>query len=144
LVIERLSRNDAVDLLEAEIHDEAEAEMIRDELNTLYQEIVNIGIERGQRLLTGEQVKAATDFVKVDIEKLEQRQRSAERVRLFDGLNLGTPDVAVGIRALSPDRFHAVVDVLVTITVQPCGKGHWVNGDRFDPHRVTATPKLAV
>ena len=60
---------------------------------------------------------------------------------MFEGLKLGTPDVEVRIRALSPDRFRAVVDVLMTVKVQPVGKGHRVNGDRFDPDRVIRTPK---
>jgi DNA invertase Pin-like site-specific DNA recombinase len=141
LVIERLARPDAVDLLKAEIHDAAEAEAIRTELNTLYQELEQIGIERGQRLLTGEQAKIATDVVKADIAELERRQRSEERLRVFDGLELGTPKVAVGIRALSPDRFRAVIDVLMTVVVKPVGKGHRLNGDRFDPGRIVPTPK---
>ena len=101
-VIERLARPDAKDLLKAEIHDAAEAEAIRTELNTLYQELANIGVERGQRLLTGQQAKIATDLINEDIAKLERRQQSAERLRVFEGLKLGTPDVEVGIRALSP------------------------------------------
>lgn len=141
LVIERLSREDAKDLLKAEIHDAAEAEAIRTELNDLYQELENIGIERGQRLLTGPQAKIATDLISADIAKLERRQQSAERLRVFEGLELGSPEVETGIRALSPDRFRAVVDVLMTLTVQPVGKGHRVNGDRFDPNRVHAAPK---
>src|SRR5262249_46991638 len=59
----RLAMPDAVDLLKAEIHDEAEAEAIRTELNTLYGELEKIGIERGQRLLTGQQAKIATDLI---------------------------------------------------------------------------------
>ena len=140
LVIERLAQPDAKDLLHAEIHDATEAEAIRTELNTLYAELENIGIERGQRLLTGQQAKIASDIVQEEIAKLERRQQSAERLRVFEGLKLGTPDVEVGIRALSPDRFRAVVDVLMTITVMPVGKGHRVNGDRFDPNRVLVTP----
>jgi DNA invertase Pin-like site-specific DNA recombinase len=141
LVIERLAQPDAKDLLKAEIHDAAEAEAIRTELNTLYQELTNIGVERGQRLLTGQQAKIATDLINEDIAKLERRQQSQERLRVFDGLNLGTPDVEIGIRALNPDRFRAVVNVLMTLTVQPVGRGHRLNGDRFDPNRVVATPK---
>ena len=41
----------------------------------------------------------------------------------------------------SPDRFRAVVTVLMSLTVQPVGKGHRLNGERFDPNRVEATPK---
>lgn len=141
LVIARLSREDAKDLLKAEIHDAAEAEAIRAELNALYTEIENIGIERGQRLLTGPQAKIATDLISADIAKLERRQQSQERLQVFDGLELGTPDVEVGIRALSADRFRAVIDVLMTLVVQPVGKGHRVNGERFDPERIIPTPK---
>ena len=137
-MIERLARPDAKDLLKSEIHDAAEAEAIRTELGTLYQELANIGVERGQRLLTGQQAKIATDLINEDITKLERRQQSAERLRVFEGLKLGTPDVEVGIRALSDDRFRAVVNMLMTLTVQPVGKGH-----RFDPNRIHATPREA-
>jgi DNA invertase Pin-like site-specific DNA recombinase len=132
LVIGRLAMGDAADLLRAEIHDQAEAEAIRDELNTLYGELDKIGVERGQRLLTGAQAKIASDLILEDIAKLERRQQDTERVRVFDGLQLGTPNVALGVRALSPDRFRAVLDVLMTVTVAPVGKGSHV----FDPERV--------
>jgi DNA invertase Pin-like site-specific DNA recombinase len=132
LVVGRLAMPDAVDLLKAEIHDQVQAETIRDELNTLYAEIEQIGVERGQRLLTGPQAKVATDLINEDIAELEARQHDAERIRIFDGLQLGTPKVELGIRALSPDRFRAVLDVLMTITVAPVGKGAHV----FNPERV--------
>jgi hypothetical protein len=141
LVIERLAQPDAKDLLKAEIHDAAEAEAIRTELNTLYQELTNIGVERGQRLLTGQQAKIATDLINEDIAKLERRQQGEQRLQVLEGLEIGTPDVAVGVEALPPDRFRAVVTMLMTLTVSPVGKGHRLGGDRFDPNRVHATPK---
>jgi hypothetical protein len=61
IIAGRLAMSDAVDLLKAEVHDEAEVESIRIELETLFGELTKIGIERGQRLLTGEQAKIATD-----------------------------------------------------------------------------------
>jgi DNA invertase Pin-like site-specific DNA recombinase len=132
LVVGRLAMPDAVDLLKAEIHDQAEAEQIREELNVLYEELEKIGVERGQRLLTGQQAKIASDLINADIAELEARQTDAERIRIFDGLKLGTPEVELGIRALSPDRFRAVLSVLAEITVAPVGKGHKV----FKPGRV--------
>jgi DNA invertase Pin-like site-specific DNA recombinase len=132
LVIGRLAMPDAVDLLKAEIHDQAEAEAIREELNTLYGELEKIGVERGQRLLTGPQAKIATDVINADIAKLESRQQDAERIRIFDGLKLATPKVGLGIKALTPDRFRAVVGVLMTVTIAPVGKG----GKVFNPERV--------
>jgi len=132
LVIGRLAMDDASDLLKAELQDDAEAEAIRDELNTLYGELEKIGVERGQRLLTGAQAKIASDLIGQDIAKLERRQQDQEKVRVFEGLQLGTDKVELGIRALSPDRFRTVVDMLMTITIAPVGKG----GKVFNPERV--------
>jgi hypothetical protein len=128
----RLAMPDAVDLLKAEIHDDAEAEAIRLELETLYGELQKIGVERGQRLLTGEQAKIATDLINGDISKLERRQQDQERLRVFDGIPLGTPKVVDAIAALSQDRFRAVLYVLAVVTVAPVGKG----GKVFQPERV--------
>jgi hypothetical protein len=133
IVIGRLAMPDAADLLKAEIHDHAAAEAIRDELNTLYGELEKIGVERGQRLLTGQQAKIASDLIGADIAELEHRQTDQERVRVFDGLQLGTPKVGLGIRALSPDRFRAVIDVLMTVTIAPVGKKA---PRKFNPERV--------
>ena len=131
----RLAMEDAQDLLKAEIHDEAEAEAIRTELNELYGEIEKIGIERGQRLIDGQQAKIATDIVKADIAKLEARQQDQDRLLVLEGIPLGTPEVADAIKGLSPDRFRAVLDLLLVATVAPVGKG----GHTFDPERVTVT-----
>jgi len=135
IVSGRLAMPDAVDLLKAEIHDETEAEAIRTELNTLYTELRNIGVERGHRLLTGEQAKIATDLINEDIAKLEARQQDQERLRVFDGIPLGEPEVADAIAELTPDRFRAVLDVLVVVTIAPVGKG---GGHVFNPERVQA------
>ena len=56
---------------------------------------------------------------------------------MFDGIPLGKPQVAAAIQRLSPDRFRAVVDVLMTVTVMPVGKGRHV----FNPKRMHAEPK---
>jgi hypothetical protein len=119
----RLAMPDAVDLLKAEIHDAVQAEAIRLELETLYAELEKIGIERGQRLLTGQQAKTATDLINTDIAKLERRQQDQERLRVFKDIALGTPKAVDAIRELSPDRFRAVLRVLASITVAPVGKG---------------------
>jgi DNA invertase Pin-like site-specific DNA recombinase len=132
VVGERLAMPDAVDLLKAEIHDEAEAEEIRLELGTLYGELENIGVERGEGLLTGKQAKIATDIVTEKIAKLEHRQQDQERLRVFDGIPLGKPEAVAAVKKLSPDRFRAVVDVLMAPTVMPVGKG----GHAFDPERL--------
>jgi DNA invertase Pin-like site-specific DNA recombinase len=133
IVSGRLAMPDAVDLLKAELHDEAEAETIRLELETLYGELENIGVERGEGLLTGKQAKIASDIVNAKIAKLQARQQDRERLRVFDGLPLGKPEVAAAVKKLSPDRFRAVLDVLMTVTALPVGTGR---GRVFNPERV--------
>ena len=128
----RLAMPDAVDLLQAEIHDEAEAEALRIEANTLLAELDNLAVERAEDLLTGRQVKISTDRINEKLAAIERRQQDQERLRVFDGLPLGKPEVAGAIRKLSPDRLRAVIDVLMTATVLPVGKG----GHVFNPERV--------
>ncbi len=132
IVSGRLAMPDAVDLLKAERHDTAEAEKLRTERATLLTELDNIGIERADGLLTGKQAKIATDRINEKLAAIEGRQQDQERLRVFDGIPLGTKEVAEAIKRLSPDRFRAVLDVLATVTVAPVGK----SGKIFNPERV--------
>src|SRR4029077_8246286 len=115
----RLAMPDAVDLLKAELHDEAEAEALRTEANTLLGELDNLAVERAEGLLTARQVKISTDIINEKLAKLQLRQQDQERLRVFDGLPLGRPEVADAVARLSPDRFRAVLAVLGTVTVAP-------------------------
>jgi DNA invertase Pin-like site-specific DNA recombinase len=128
----RLAKSDAVDLLKAEVHDEADAEAIRTELNVLYADRVQIGVDRGRRLLTSEQAKAATDVIDEDIAALQRRQNDQDKLAVLDGIPLGTPGALDAVMRLSPNRFRAVVAVLMTVTVVPVGRGSHV----FDERRI--------
>jgi DNA invertase Pin-like site-specific DNA recombinase len=135
LVGGRLAMLDAVDLLKAAILDEAEAEAIRAELAVLYADRTQIGVERGKRLLTGEQAKVATDLINEDIAKLEGRQNDQEMLQVFEGIPLGTPEAVDAVHDLSPDRFRAVIGVLMAPVVKSVGKGgHVFNPDRLQPN----------
>jgi DNA invertase Pin-like site-specific DNA recombinase len=129
----RLAKPDAVDLLRAEIHDEAEAERIRAELATLYADVKQIGIDRGKRLLTSEQAKDATDVILADIAELEAQQEDEEMRQVLDGIPLGRSEAVQAVKELTPDRFRAVMRVLLTVTVAPVGKGSHV----FNERRIT-------
>jgi DNA invertase Pin-like site-specific DNA recombinase len=137
IVSGRLAKPDAVDLLKAELHDAAEAEALRTEENTLRARLNEIADERADGLLDGAQAKRATERVKDKLAAIERRQQDQERLRVFDDIPLGTPEVAAAIARLSPDRFRAVIDVLMTVTVMPVGKGRHV----FNPERVDVDPK---
>ena len=95
-------------------------------------ELDEIAVERADGLLTGAQAKIATDRITEKLAAIERRQQDQERLRVFDGLPLGRPEVADAVERLSPDRLRAVLAVLMTVTVAPVGKG----GHVFDPERV--------
>ncbi|MGV0732040.1 recombinase family protein [Mycolicibacter sinensis] len=132
LVAGRLAMPDAGDLLKAEEHDTAEAESLRVQANTLHAELDAIAVERADGLLTGRQAKIASDRVQAKLDAILARQHDAARVRVFDGIPLGTPAVADAVADLSPDRLRAIIETLMEVTVQPIGKG----GNTFDPARV--------
>ena len=89
-------------------------------------------MERAEGLLTGRQAKLATDRINEKLEAIRHRQADQERLRVFDGIPLGEPEVAAAVEKLSPDRFRAVLDVLMEISVAPVGK----SGRVFNPQRV--------
>lgn len=132
MVAGRLAMPDAVDLLKAEVHDEAEAEKLRAEENTLRARLNEVADERADGLLTGAQAKRATDRILDKLAVLERGQQDQERLRVLDEIPLGTPEVAAAVRSLSADRFRAVLSLLFVVTVNPVGKGRHV----FDPERV--------
>lgn len=132
LVSGRLARPDAVDLLKSEQHDAAEAEALRVERMTLLARLDEIADERADGLLTGQQAQRATERIQGKLDDIEGRQNDAERLRVFDGIPLGTPEVAAAVDELSPDRFRAVLDVLCKVTVLPVGKG----GKGFKAERI--------
>lgn len=132
LVAGRLAMPDAVGLLKAELHDQAEAEALRVEANALRTQLDQLGVDYAEGLLTARQVKTATEVIESKLAAVEHRQHDAARTRVFDGIPLGTPEVAAAVEALSPDRFRAVLDVLMTVTVDPVGK----SGKDFKTERV--------
>lgn len=119
----RLAREDAVDLLKAEVHDSAAAERLRVEKSALYARMDEMAVERAQGLMTGAQLQTATAYVQRQIDAIEAQERDDERVRVFDGIPLGTDDAIDAVNRLSPDRFRAVLNVLATVTIAPVGRG---------------------
>lgn len=132
LVAARLARPDAARLLRAPTHDPAEAEKLRLESATLAARLDEIADERADGLLTGAQAARATDRIRHRLAGIEAQQTDHERLRIFDQIPLGEPEVADVVRALTPDRYRAVLDVLMTVTVMPVGKA----GSTFNPDRV--------
>jgi DNA invertase Pin-like site-specific DNA recombinase len=135
----RLAMPNAVNLLKSEIRDDAEAERIRDELATLYGRLDAIAIDRGNGDLDGRQAKIASDTVRGKIDMLERAQESQERRVLFEDIPLSRPEVVAVVKELPGARLRAIIDVLMTVTIAPVGKGSHV----FNPERVQIDPKGA-
>lgn len=119
----RLAREDAVDLLKAEVHDSAAAERLRVEKSNLYTRLDEMAVERAQGLMTGAQLQTATAYVQRQIDAIEAQERDEEKVRVFDGIPLGTDAAVDAVNRLTPDRFRAVLNVLATVTIAPVGRG---------------------
>lgn len=129
----RLAKDDAVDLLKAEQIDPAEAQRLTDEKAGLYSRLDEFALERAQGLMTGRQVRVASEAVQQQIAEIEQRERDAERVRVLDGIPLGTPEAVGAVAKLSPDRLRAVVALLCKqVRVVAIGK----SGNVFNPERI--------
>ena len=118
----RLAMADAVDLLKAEHTTPTRPRRYAPQANSL---LIRIGRHRRgtrRRPADRQASEIATERINAKLAAIERRQQDQERLRVFQDLPLGTPEVVDAVRALSPDRFRAVVDVLMTVTVAPVGK----------------------
>lgn len=135
-VLQWLSAEDATDLLRIPAADPAEAQRLLDERSVLHGRLIEIADERADGLLTGAQAKHATDRIQAKLDALDKLQMDADRLRVLDGIPLGTAEVADALADLSTDRYRAVIDLLMTVTVTPVGKVGNIIRDR-----VKVTPR---
>ncbi|MBX8688666.1 recombinase family protein [Mycobacterium sp. 20091114027_K0903767] len=131
-LIRRLSRDDAIDLLRNDGPDDEETKALRAEAEKLTDRLDEIADERADGLLTGAQAHRASARIQARLDEIEHRQRDADRVQVFEDLDLGTPKVAAQIKALPEDRLRACIEVLGMPVIEPVGKG----GNAFNPDRV--------
>lgn len=135
-VLQWLSAPEAVELLKIPAADPEQAQRINDERTLLHGRLNEIADERADGLLTGAQAKRATERIQAKLDDLDALQVDADRLRVLDGIPLGTAEVADALADLSADRYRAVIDLLMTVTVAPVGKvGNIVR------ERVTVEPR---
>ena len=132
LIGRRLAEPDAMKLLKKDIANAGQAQAIRDQKAALYQDMNALAVERANGLLTGEQVKIASDIIKGKIDALEHTEHDQERLRVLDGIPLGTDPAIDAVAELSADRFRAVMRLLVEIKIEGVGKGKHT----FDEERI--------
>lgn len=138
VVVERLSRDDAVDLLvedsPADIGDaleQAAAARVRlDELAALF----------AAKVITASQLATGSVDLRRQLDEAEEQIASASRVSVLAGIPLGTPEVAEVLERLPLDRKRAVIDRLFTVEIWKGNRGRpkgWKpNEPYFDPETV--------
>lgn len=136
VVVERLSRDDAVDLLRPAAG-AADVGALWAEAATLRQRLDGLAdnLDLDERTLA-----RRTRALRVRLADVEQQMADAGRGSVLEGI-VGVPDVAAAWSALHLDRKRAVVDTLMRIVVQRTAKGRrrgWKPGESyFDPTSVT-------
>jgi hypothetical protein len=73
-----------------------------------------------------------TQIINADLADIERRRQDQERLRVLDGIPLGTDQVGDAVEALPPDRLCKAIDLLMVVTIKPVGKGN----KAFDRERV--------
>ena len=140
LIGERLARSDAADLLHAQQHDTADAELIREQVRTLNERLAGLGRDHGNGLLSALQVKEASDVINAQLAEIENARRDRDMVHKFDGIRLGTPEAIDDVRGLTPDRLRAVIAVIAETTVQRADKAAGIRkgqlGRTFEEERM--------
>ncbi|HET7310766.1 MAG TPA: recombinase family protein [Mycobacteriales bacterium] len=128
LVIARLSRDDARDLL---VDDAApDVEELREEAQTLRARKQSLAVMLGRGAMDSAQFETANAEVQAALEAVENRMQTSHDAEVLRDLVVG--DAAAVWRGLDIDRRRAVVDVLMTVTLLSPGKGKRT----FDPETV--------
>lgn len=135
LIAGRLAMPDAVDLLKAEQANPEDAERMRAERLTLLARLDTAADDYADGQLDGRGYARVRERIRDQLDSLDRAEADAELMRVFDGIPLGTPEVADAMADLAdnhPDRYRAILDLLLTVTIQPVGK----SGKQFKDERV--------
>jgi site-specific DNA recombinase len=144
VVLERLSRKDARDLLTRDTPGDTtglhlEADQLRQRLRGLADAYADGAIDAGQLRFGSERLRARMDAVEAEI---AARARGSILAGVADA-----PDPAKVWKGLPLSRRRAIVDLLVTVTILPGRRGRrpgWQAGESyFDPTTVRVEPRRA-
>lgn len=128
LVVERLSRRDAADLLVTPTDDMAEARARADELRRRLDDLA-MGLEEG--LLSLAAVRRSSERLRAELAAVDERIKSAATVDVLTTLVAAT-DVGVEWARYELRQQREVIDALMTITLLRPERGHRA----FDPDSV--------
>jgi site-specific DNA recombinase len=131
LIVERLSRVDAVDLL-APPPPDVDTDALNAEVVALTSQLGQIADAYADQAVTLAQLTRATDRMKRRLSEVQRELASAVRGDPLAGLIGPDVDVEATWRRLDLGRQRSILDALMTVTVMPTGP----TGPRFDPSSV--------
>lgn len=133
VVIGLLSRPDAA----AAFADPADPDAadLTTEATALRARLDSLAEEFADGILTAAMLRTITERIRAKLADVEGRMISSQRSPVLAGL-VGVEDVAAAWDALTLDRQRAVVDVLMTVSILPTGRGRG-----FDPNAIRVEPK---
>lgn len=135
IIIERLSRPDAADLLVD--HNRPDVETLCSKAQTLRARLEELGAEFATGELPAAQLRVINESISAQLVTIETELADAGRVSVLGGL-IGAEDVRAVWDGLGIDRRRAVIDTLMSITLDSSGRGSRV----FDPATVKITPTV--
>ena len=118
-VVARLSRPDALDLI---VKPGPDVKALRRESLALDRRIEELAGLVADGTFTAAQARSASDTLKTQRADLEEQLADAGRVDVLGPL-VGASDVRVAWDELGMDRQRAVIDILMTVTLYPVGRG---------------------
>lgn len=135
VIVERLSRPDAADLLVDQ--DAPDFAVVRAEISALRVRLDGLADAYAVGEIDRDQMRTGTVRLRARLDGLEATQAHVSRAPVLAEL-VGVPDVRAAWDALNLDRQRAVVEILMTVTLHPGGGGRRT----FDPNKVEITWKV--
>lgn len=120
VVVERLARPDAADLLVDE--NRSDVGELRERAMTYRSRLDSLATEFADGELTTSQLRTATERIRAKLAGVEAELADAGRVSLL-GPMVRAEDVAAAWEGLDDHRRRAIIDVLMTVTLHPVGRG---------------------
>jgi len=123
MAIERLSREDAAELLLPPAPAEEPFEDLAAQANALRAKLDSIAADYAADLMTRKQMLDATALTRKRLEKLTARMEARTSGSVLASLPLGTPEIAGQWAGYHLDKQRAIIDALMTVTVNKSRKG---------------------
>jgi site-specific DNA recombinase len=142
VVIERLSRPDAADLLTRDAT--ADLVPLRQRRDALRARLDELGVLFAEGAIDAGTLRAGSERLHGELAGVEGAIGEASRSSVLAGM-VDAPDPAAVWAALDLDRQRAIVDLLMTVTILPARRGRpkgWKQGESvFDPKAVKVEPR---